>query len=96
MKMGAMTAIDLATNDYGLDLETQLSIHLTSNHYPAVPVQMLPICIEALDAVNTYGDWEKSITLPSGVSWRGMSVVDASVIIEAFHLEFWLIEKELF
>jgi hypothetical protein len=94
--MAAMTAIDLATNDYGLDLEKQLSIHLSSNHYPAVPVEMLPICIEALDAVNTYSDWSKQITLPEGVSWKGLSVVDASVVIEAFHLEFWLIEKELF
>jgi hypothetical protein len=94
--MGAMTAIDLANNDYGLDLEKQLSIHLGSNHYPSVPIEMLPICIEALDAVNTYGDWDKSITLPHGVTWRGLSVVSASVVIDTFHLEFWLIEKELF
>jgi hypothetical protein len=94
--MGSMTAIDLATNDYGLGLETQMTIHLTSNHYPPVPTSMVPVCIEAIDAVNTDGDWDRQITLPEGVSWRGMSEVSASVIIEAHHLELWLIEKELF
>jgi hypothetical protein len=94
--MGSMTAIDLATNDYGLGLETQMTIHLTSNHYPPAPTIMIAPCIEAIDAVNTYGDWDKVIKLPPGVSWKGMSEVGASVLIETFRLEFWLIEKELF
>jgi hypothetical protein len=94
--MGSRTAIDLVTNDYEVDLETQIDIHLGINHYPPAPTIMTSVCIEAIDAVNTDGDWDKVITLPPGVSWKGMSEVSASVVIETFHLEFWLIEKELF
>jgi hypothetical protein len=91
-----MTAIDLATNDYGLELETQITIHLTTNHYPPVPTSMVSVCIEAIDAVNTDSDWDREITLPEGISWRGNTTAPAHAIIEQHHLEFWLIESELY
>jgi hypothetical protein len=94
--MGTLTAIELANDDYGLDLEKQLGIHLTSNHYPAIPIQMVPTCIEAIDAVNTEGDWDKEITLPSGMLYKDKPTAPAHAIIEQHHLEFWLIESELY
>jgi len=55
--MGSNFANEMASgvlDDLGihLDLETQIGIHLSSNHYPPVPKFMVPICIEAIDAVN--------------------------------------------
>lgn len=91
--MGALHAIELAESE--LDLETQIRFQLRSNHYPPVPESMVPVCIEALDAVNTDGDWEKEITLPEGVSWRGNDTAPAYAIIEQHHLEFWVVESEL-
>jgi hypothetical protein len=91
--MGAIRAMDIADN---FDLEDGIKIHLTTNHYPAVPIEMVPTCIEAIDAVNSEGDWEKLITLPSGISWKGLTQAPASAIIEQHHLEFWLIESELY
>lgn len=94
--MGAMQAMDLAEDEFGLGLETSIGIHLQSNHYPAVPIEMVPTCIEAIDAVNSEGDWDKLITLPDGVSYKGLTQAPASAIIEQHHLEFWIIESELY
>jgi hypothetical protein len=91
--MGAMTAMDISDN---FDLEKGIELHLTSNHYPPVPIEMVPVCIDAIDAVNSEGDWDKLITLPHGISWKGLTQAPASAIIEQHHLEFWLIESELY
>ena len=91
--MGAMRAMDIADN---FDLEKGIELHLTTNHYHAVPIEMVPTCIEAIDAVNTESDWDKLITLPHGISYKGLTQAPASAIIEQHHLEFWLIESELY
>ena len=91
--MGALHAMELADSE--LDLETQIRFQLRSNHYPPVPLEMVPVCIEALDAVNTDGEWEREITLPDGITWRGLTSAPASAIIEQHHLEFWIVESEL-
>jgi len=92
--VGRMTAIDLATEDY-LGVEAQIGIHLTSNHYPPVPKEMVSVCIAAIDSVNDYGDWGKDIELPKGTSWKGLTTAPAYAIIEAHHLDPWIIESEL-
>jgi hypothetical protein len=91
--MGSITAIDLAES-VELSLEDQIGIHLTSNHYPPVPKSMVPVCIDAIDKAND-GDWEAMVKLPEGVSWKGQVEAPAYSIIEAHHLEFWIIESEL-
>jgi hypothetical protein len=91
--MGSITAIDLAES-VELSLEDQIGIHLTGNHYPPVPKSMVPVCIEAIDKAND-GDWESMVKLPEGVSWKGQIEAPAYSIIEAHHLEFWIIESEL-
>ena len=85
-------AYDLASNDLlDLDLETQLRIHLTGNHYPPVPVSMVQPCIDAIDAYYDE-DYNKMIEMPEGVSYRGSKFAPASAIIEQHHLEAWLPE----
>jgi hypothetical protein len=91
--MGALRAMDIAEN---FDLEEGVGIHLRTNHYPAIPIEMVPVCIEAIDAVNSESDWEKLITLPYGILWKGLPQAPASAIIEQHHLEFWIIESELY
>lgn len=90
--MGSLHSVELAESE--LDLETQIRIQLTSNHYPPVPVSMVPVCIEAIDLANE-GEWEAMVKLPEGVSWRGQLEAPAYSIIEAHHLEFWVAESEL-
>ena len=91
--MGALQATDLADN---FSLEDGITIHLSSNHYPGIPIEMVPVCIDAIDAVNSESDWDKLITLPYGISWKGLPQAPASAIIEQHHLEFWIIESELY
>jgi hypothetical protein len=87
-------AYDLASNDLlDLDLETQIEIHLTSNHYPPVPRSMVQPCIDAIDAYYDE-DYNKLIEMPEGVLYRGEKFAPASAIIEQHHLDAWLPESE--
>jgi hypothetical protein len=69
-------------------------MHLQANHYPPVPKSMVKPCVEAIDAVNDLGLWNLDIELPEGISWRGLTTAPASAIIEAHHLDAWIIERE--
>jgi hypothetical protein len=90
--MGSLQSVELAESE--LDLETQITIQLRSNHYPPVPVSMVPVCIEAIDKVNEgEGNW--LVELPEGVSYRGEPVAPAYAIVEQHHLEYWIAESEL-
>ena len=88
---------DGTLNDLGiqLDIETQIEMHLRGNHYPPVPSSMVKPCIEAIDAVNDLGLWNADIELPEGITWKGNTTAPAHAIIEAHHLDAWLIEREL-
>jgi hypothetical protein len=77
-----------------LDIETQIDIHLSANHYPPVPKSMVKPCIEAIDAVNDLGLWDLEIELPEPITWRGLPSAPAHAIIEAHHLDAWIIERE--
>ena len=97
--MGSNMANEMASGvleDMGifLDMEQQIGIHLSSNHYPPVPSSMVKPCIEAIDAVNDLGLWDADIELPEGVSWRGSNYAPAHAIIDAHHLHAWIIERE--
>lgn len=97
--MGSNLANEMASgvlDDLGihLDLEQQIGIHLSSNHYPPVPSIMVQPCVEAIDAVNDAGLWELEIPLPEGVSWKGSNTAPAYAIIESHHLDAWIIERE--
>jgi len=97
--MGSNFANEMAggvLEDLGISLtiEDQIRIHLSANHYPPVPATMVQPCIEAIDAVNDAGLWDLEIPLPEGVSWRGLTTAPAHAIIEAHHLDAWIIERE--
>ena len=98
-EMGSNLANEMADgtlSDLGimLDMETQMRIHLTSNHYPPVPTSMIQPCIEAIDAVNDLGLWDLEIPLPEGVFYKYQNTAPAHAIIENHHLEAWIIERE--
>jgi hypothetical protein len=97
--MGSNLANEMASgvlDDLGihLDIETQMSIHLSANHYPPVPKSMIRPCIEAIDAVNDLGLWNADIEMPEGVTYKGLTTAPAWAIIEQHHLDAWIIERE--
>lgn len=76
------------------DLDTVLSWHLQSNHYPPHPPIMIPVAKAAIDAANDI-DYDRLIDLPEGVNYRdGRSSVEAWRIIESFHLDSFIEQDE--
>lgn len=75
----------------GIPLEQQLAYHLTSNHFPPIPTSMVQACIEAIDALNE-GNYDKMISLPDGVGYKGLTAAPASAIVEQHHLDPFLDE----
>jgi hypothetical protein len=86
--MGSVTAIGLA--DSVLDLETQILYHLTGNHYPPVPKEMVKPCIDAIDAYYDE-DWDRMIDMPMvsdfQILYRGELQAPAWAIVEQHHLD---------
>ena len=82
--MGYTSTYDqlLATND----LEKSLEIHFSYNCYPPVPLNMVPLAIEAIYAVVN-GEDSLVIELPAGVTWRKEKTVRAFNAVESWHLE---------
>ena len=93
IKMGSNFASDLALAD-NLDIESQIAIHLSANHYPPVPRSMVQPCVEAIDAVNDLGLWDLEIPMPEGITYKGLTTAPAWAIIEQHHLDPWVIERE--
>lgn len=92
--MGDMTAKELAfLGNEGLGLQTALSWHLTSNHFPPVPTTMVEPCVEAIENANN-DEWDKMIRLPEGVGYRGMTSAPTHAIVEQHHLESFLDDEE--
>jgi hypothetical protein len=87
--MGSNFATELASNDLlDLDLETQIGIHLSANHYPPVPRSMIQPCIEAIDA-HYDEDYNREIEMPVGITYKLKKTAPAWAIIEQHHLEAW-------
>ena len=91
--MGSITALGI--QDSVLDLETQLAYHLQGNHYPPVPLSMVQPCIDAIDAYYDE-DYDRFISMPEGVFYKGMSHAPAHAIIEQHHLNAWLPQDEYY
>jgi hypothetical protein len=93
--MGSTQALGMAeaVEDGLVGLETALDYHLRHNHYPPVPSSMIPVCIDAIDAINE-DDHNRQVTLPDGVTYRDQPTAPAHAIAEAHHLQAFLILTE--
>lgn len=86
--MGSMQAQEFA--DLGVELETALSWHARSNHYPPLPHGVVPLMVEAIDACNN-GDFDHEVDVSSIGSHRVYgTLVPASACAEAWHLDAWI------
>jgi hypothetical protein len=85
--MGYGVAQDLSQAT--ISIQQQMAIHLTSNHYPPVPISMVQPCIDAIYAYDEE-EYDKLIELPNGVMWRGLNSAPAHAIVEGHHLQAWL------
>jgi len=92
--MGILSALAMTDEELGLSLESQISLHFSSNCYPPIPQQMIPTAIEALDLVNE-GYGINPVYLPEGVSFRGRNYATGYEIVESYRLYAWVIESEM-
>lgn len=86
--MGFNTALDLAEN-IDVSLEDAIAMHLRGNHYPPVPLSMVPVCIEAIDFAHEE-KWDETIEMPDGITYKGNTAAPVWAIIEQHHLHAWL------
>jgi hypothetical protein len=91
--MGINFATDLASGDFVDSTDRQISIHFSSNCYPPIPQFMLPVAIEAIQAVNE-GDFDREIALPDNVQFRNSITVKACEAVDALYLNAWVFVTE--
>lgn len=67
-----------------------LEYHLQHNHYPPVPLSMVPVCEQAIAEANDNGDPFMQIDLPEGITYKGETAAPVHALIEQHHLDPWL------
>ena len=90
--MGSLQAVEMAR--LSKNLEDGIAWHLQSNHFPPVTKSMVQACIESIDACNE-GNFDKLISLPEGVGYKGLTVAPANAIVEQHHLHAWIEYEDL-
>lgn len=87
--MGSMQAWEMARlgAEMRVPLDVQLHYHLTVNHYPPVPQEMVPAVKRAVLKARA-GDFNSRVRLPKGITHRRYkSLVPVSAMVESYHLE---------
>jgi hypothetical protein len=87
--MGSLHAIELASGEFVPTLNDQIAIHFQSNCYPPIPQIMIPVAIEAIQAVNDE-DFDRVIDLPEGVNFRNATTIKACQAVDALYLNAWV------
>ena len=93
--MGLMSLLGML--DATDDIEAVVRWHLSANCYPPLPEAYVPMCVEAIRACQMQTDENEKIMLqlPDGMFYKGdQTLVDAWTVIEAFHLEGFMMEDE--
>ena len=70
-------------------LEDQVRVHLAECLDPPVDQAFAELCCETIRLV-TSGEWEKTVPLPEGMTFRGMSEAPVGALVEEFQLTGWL------
>ena len=69
-----------------LPSEAILGWHLTANHFPALPLSLVPACQRAIELVSS-DEGQRRVRLPRGlVSRDGRHNVTAADLVEVAHL----------
>ncbi len=90
--MGSLQAMEMAA--LGVELDTALTWHLRSNHYPPLPLEILEPAKQAIQFANE-GQWDAPIALPEGTTWRHQEWCPTWAAVEGWHLDAWISEEVL-
>lgn len=88
--MGHTSAVDMA--NWNPDLESAITWHLRSNHFPPHPYFMIPFAIRAVKKFNK-GQWHTKVRLPADAEHRsGKRLMPVLDVINTLHLDPFLEE----
>lgn len=90
--MGSISAMGMKeqVGEGNVSIDTALSWHLTSNHYPPIPSYMIPVAKRAIAKANR-GEWEKKVRLPKDVEHRVYGkLVPVHEVVSHMHLDCFL------
>lgn len=85
--MGALHATEYANS---LSLDSGLQAHAESNHYPPLPLSLIPVWKEVIQWANEGKSCETLFALPKGITYKGFASAPAQAIVQAHHLEAWI------
>ena len=89
--MGSMHAMELAGSS--IPQRVALEYHFTGNHYPPLPLSLIPIAETAIELAN-HGEWDNKLALPDGISYKGTTSAPVWACVEEWHLEWFLSNDE--
>lgn len=88
--MGALQAREFAsaTENGEIGLEAALTWHFRSNHYPPLPLSLIPVAIKVIN--NAKKGRYPNVKLPSGILYRGSKSAPAQACLREWHLWDWV------
>lgn len=85
--MGYLSALDM--REYGGE-EVALRWHLSHNHFPPIPEEMIPVAKKALVNAKA-GRWGRRVKLPPGVRHRATGqCATTEALVRHMHLDAFL------
>ena len=86
--MGSQTARAIANDvkDKLTNLEAALIFHFRQNHYPPLPLSLIPIAIKIIN-----GEVSGTVELPKGITYKDGTSAPVHKCIEAWHLEHFVV-----
>ena len=71
--------------DMMFDKDTMLHYHLTSNHYPPLPVGLIPFAKRAIELAQDE-EWDLPVRVGEGTLRDGDRIITVSEVVEGMHL----------
>ena len=73
------------------DLDVAIEWHMTANHFPGYPRELIPVAIKAVEEARDE-NWDERIPLPEGMLFRGrQNWITVEQAYNEFHLEAFVI-----
>lgn len=85
--MGRSSLEDMLAHSSNIDVV--LEWHLRNNHYPPLPVALLPVAKKAIEHGQAE-EFDVELKMPDGIAFRGQKKATVRLLIETMHLEEFL------
>jgi hypothetical protein len=93
--MGSLQAAAFAeaVKDGDTNLSAALTYHLTANHYPPLPISLVPVAERVIELAQNE-DWFAKVELPEGITYKGGTWALVTDCAQAWHLDAFILSAE--